>query len=162
MNSFCFLSAILICFKNHPGITGRKGGGRRTAGEWATSDSLSWTDWGRQVEKYLECRAWGGGGVHKESEYLADIQVVTINPICRDFRVLSVQSLVFFLLLTMRFKRKPSWHSGQWLQSVGCCGVAKGVRGGRIRGGGCWSSWWSDRQSDLSEKAEGCWQVLIA
>lgn len=45
MNSFCFLSAILICFKNHPGITGRKGGGQGTAGEeWATSAFLNWIE----------------------------------------------------------------------------------------------------------------------
>lgn len=59
-----------------------------------------WRGWlNRHVEKYLECRAWGWGGVYKESEYLADIQVVTITPICVAFIVHLVHSLVFSFCL---------------------------------------------------------------
>ena len=103
MNSFCFLSAILICFKSHPGITGRKGGGQRNYRErvghiWFLE--LGWRGWwNKKVEKCLECRAWGWGGVYKESEYLEYIQNFTITPICVAFRGHWMHSLVFSFCL---------------------------------------------------------------
>lgn len=76
--------------------------GRGTAGkEWATSDSLNWTEGAGgtdKVEKYLECRAWRWG-VYKESVYLEYIQIVPITPICVAFRGRLVHSLVFSFCL---------------------------------------------------------------